>query len=107
MYKRQGIYNFVNDGNMDKVPQQGMTGIYELRDHMGYVDALNMLGYTLQDINNDKVPELIFAILDNEKQGKGYYGKDIYACLLYTSRIRPSRTIFGTFWQQQLLLIRP
>jgi len=40
---------------------------------------LNMLGYTLQDINNDKVPELIFAILDNEKQGKGYYGKDIYA----------------------------
>ena len=75
----EGIYNFVNDGNMDKVPQQGMTGIYELRDHMGYVDALNMLGYTLQDINNDKVPELIFAILDNEKQGKGYYGKDIYA----------------------------
>lgn len=75
----EGIYNFVNDGNMDKVPQQGMTGIYELRDHMGYVDALNMLGYTLQDINNDKVLELIFAILDNEKQGKGYYGKDIYA----------------------------
>ena len=78
----EGIYNFVNDGNMDKVPQQGMTGIYELRDHMGYVDASNMLGYTLQDINNDKVPELIFAILDNEKQGKGYYGKDIYA--IYT-----------------------
>lgn len=75
----EGIYNFVNDGNMDKVPQQGMNGIYELRDRMGYVDALNMLGYTLQDINNDKVPELIFAILDNEKQGKGYYGKDIYA----------------------------
>lgn len=75
----EGIYNFVNDGDMGKVPQQGMTGIYELRDHMGYVDALNMLGYTLQDINNDKVPELIFAILDNEKQGKGYYGKDIYA----------------------------
>lgn len=78
----EGIYNFVNDGNMDKVPQQGMTGIYELRDHMGYADALNMLGYTLQDINNDKVPELIFAIFDNEKQGKGYYGKDIYA--IYT-----------------------
>ena len=78
----EGIYNFVNDGNMDKVPQQGMTGIYELRDRMGYVDALNILGYTLQDINNDKVPELIFAILDNEKQGKGYYGKDIYA--IYT-----------------------
>ena len=78
----EGIYDFVNDGNMDKVPQQGMTGIYELRDRMGYVDALNMLGYTLQDINNDKVPELIFAILDNEKQGKGYYGKDIYA--IYT-----------------------
>lgn len=75
----EGIYNFVNDGNMDKVPQQGMTGIYELRDRMGYADALNILGYTLQDINNDKVPELIFAILDNEKQGKGYYGKDIYA----------------------------
>ena len=75
----EGIYNFVNDGDMGKVPQQGMTGIYELRDRMGYVDALNMLGYTLQDINNDKVPELIFAILDNEKQGKGYYGKDIYA----------------------------
>ena len=74
----EGIYNFVNDGNMDKVPQQGMTGIYELRDRMGYVDALNMLGYTLQDINNDKVPELIFGLIDYP-EGKGYYGRDIYA----------------------------
>ena len=77
----EGIYNFVNDGNMDKVPQQGMTGIYELRDRMGYVDALNMLGYTLQDINNDKVPELIFGQIDYP-EGKGYYGRDIYA--IYT-----------------------
>ena len=74
----EGIYNFVNDGNMDKVPQQGMTGIYELRDRMGYADALNMLGYTLQDINNDKVPELIFGLIDYP-EGKGYYGRDIYA----------------------------
>ena len=74
----EGIYNFVNDGDMGKVPQQGMTGIYELRDRMGYVDALNMLGYTLQDINNDKVPELIFGLIDYP-EGKGYYGRDIYA----------------------------
>ncbi len=40
----EGIYNFVNDGDMGKVPQQGMTGIYELRDRMGYGNALNMLG---------------------------------------------------------------
>lgn len=77
----EGIYNFVNDGNMDKVPQQGMTGIYELRDRMGYVDALNMLGYTLQDINNDKVPELILLYWIM-KTGQGLLWQG-YLCCLY------------------------
>ncbi len=74
-----GIYDFLANGNAERLPQQGTTGIYELRDHFNANEAVKHLGYTLLDINNDKVPELIFAFNNNEKRGKGYYGKELYA----------------------------
>lgn len=74
-----GVYDFLANGNSKRLPQQGTTGIYELRDHFNADEAVKHLGYTLLDINNDKVPELIFAFNNNEKRGKGYYGKELYA----------------------------
>ena len=74
-----GIYDFLANGNAERLPQQGTMGIYELRDHFNADEAVKHLGYTLLDINNDKVPELIFAFNNNEKRGKGYYGKELYA----------------------------
>ena len=57
-------------GNTAGLPAQGLTGFEELEGHNDPGQGVSSVGYTLQDINNDKVPELIFAILDNEKQGK-------------------------------------
>ena len=74
-----GVYDFLANGNSKRLPQQGTTGIYELRDHFNADEAVQHLGYTLLDINNDKVPELIFAFNNNERRGKGYYGKELYA----------------------------
>ena len=74
-----GVYDFLANGNAERLPQQGTMGIYELRDHFNADEAVKHLGYTLLDINNDKVPELIFAFNNNEKRGKGYYGKELYA----------------------------
>ena len=77
-----GVCAYLTTGNTAGLPAQGLTGFEELEGHNDPGQGVSSVGYTLQDINNDKVPELIFAILDNEKQGKGYYGKDIYA--IYT-----------------------
>ena len=77
-----GVCDYLTTGNTAGLPAQGLTGFEELEGHNDPGQGVSSVGYTLQDINNDKVPELIFAILDNEKQGKGYYGKDIYA--IYT-----------------------
>ena len=74
-----GVCDYLTTGNTAGLPAQGLTGFEELEGHNDPGQGVSSVGYTLQDINNDKVPELIFAILDNEKQGKGYYGKDIYA----------------------------
>ena len=78
----EGVCDYLTTGNTAGLPAQGMSGFEELEGHNDPGQGVSSVGYTLQDINNDKVPELIFAILDNEKQGKGYYGKDIYA--IYT-----------------------
>ena len=75
----EGVCDYLTTGNTAGLPAQGLIGFEELEGHNDPGQGVSSVGYTLQDINNDKVPELIFAILDNEKQGKGYYGKDIYA----------------------------
>ena len=78
-----GVYDFLANGNAERLPQQGTTGIYELRDHFNADEAVKHLGYTLLDINNDKVPELFFAFNNNERRGKGYYLLENHGRLIY------------------------
>ena len=73
-----GVCDYLTTGNTAGLPAQGLTGFEELEGHNDPGQGVSSVGYTLQDINNDKVPELIFGQIDYP-EGKGYYGRDIYA----------------------------
>lgn len=75
------VYEFIADGTSDNLPEQGRTGICEVRDFAKREAALQQLGYTLQDISGDGVPELLISWI-SQKRGAGHYGKEIYA--IYT-----------------------
>lgn len=75
------VYEFIADGTSDNLPEQGRTGICEVRDFAKRAAALQQLGYTLQDISGDGVPELLIGWI-SQKRGVGHYGKEIYA--IYT-----------------------
>lgn len=55
------VYEFIANGNSDNLPEQGRTGIYEVQDFAKREAALQQLGYTLQDISGDGVPELLIG----------------------------------------------
>lgn len=77
-----GVCDYLTTGNTAGLPAQGMTGFFEeLKAYNIPRVVSSRPGYTLQDINNDKVPELILTRNAHPK-GKGYYGRDIYA--IYT-----------------------
>lgn len=77
-----GVCDYLTTGNTAGLPAQGMTGFFEeLKAYNIPRVVSSRSGYTLQDINNDKVPELILTRSAAPK-GKGYYGLDIYA--IYT-----------------------
>ncbi|EFY04876.1 hypothetical protein HMPREF9443_01128 [Phascolarctobacterium succinatutens YIT 12067] len=74
----EGVCDYLTTGNTAGLPAQGLIGFEELEGHNDPGQGVSSVGYTLQDINNDKVPELIFGLIDYP-EGKGYYGRDIYA----------------------------
>ena len=77
-----GVCDYLTTGNTAGLPAQGMTGFFEeLKAYNIPRVVSSRPGYTLQDINNDKVPELILT-RNAHPEGKGYYGRDIYA--IYT-----------------------
>ena len=76
-----GVCDYLTTGNTAGLPAQGLTGFEELEGHNDPGQGVSSVGYTLQDINNDKVPELILT-RSADPNGKGYYGRDIYA--IYT-----------------------
>lgn len=67
----------------EHVTGPGETGIYELRIGFSPEDALRMVGYVLQDLNEDDIPELILAQSDSQEEGT-CCGKQIlavYSCI--------------------------
>ena len=59
-----GVCDYLTTGNTAGLPAQGLTGFEELEGHNDLGQGVSSVGYTLQDINNDKVPELIFGLID-------------------------------------------
>ena len=64
------VYEFIADGTSDNLPEQGRTGICEVRDFAKRDVAMQQLGYTLQDISGDGVPELLIGWI-SQKRGVG------------------------------------
>lgn len=58
-----GVCDYLTTGNTAGLPAQGLTGFEELEGHNDPGQGVSSVGYTLQDINNDKVPELILGRL--------------------------------------------
>ncbi|MCI5486232.1 MAG: hypothetical protein MR426_14470 [Clostridiales bacterium] len=68
---------------VEHVSAPGETGIYEFRMGTTPEDALRKVGYTLQDLNSDSIPELIIAQVDSQ-EGTLSHGKQIlavYSCI--------------------------
>lgn len=66
-----------SNGNIDQeIVIDGLSGVVEAS---WYTDnALNRVGYSIQDITDDGIPELILAINPTEGHNE-YYDRDIYA----------------------------
>ena len=67
--KLREIKAFIQQGaNADAVPD-GLTGILETAAYMEPDEAMNLIGYRIEDLSGDKVPELIIGVTADEAQG--------------------------------------
>ena len=72
-----GVYDYAAKGLDDKLVNEGTGGIREVVE-VNKEKSGAIIGYTLQDLNGDDVPELVLGYA-RDKHGAGYYGSDLYA----------------------------
>ncbi len=72
-----GIYDYAVKDLDDKLVNEGTGGIREVVE-VNKEKSGDIIGYTLQDLNGDDVPELVLGYA-KDKHGAGYYGSNIYA----------------------------
>ncbi len=72
------FYTFIANGLDDEVVDEGKTGVMEAIMGQEKEVALGSVGYSIQDISGDKVPELVIGAITESKDFIGY-GKEIYA----------------------------
>lgn len=88
-----GIYDYAVKGLDDKLVNEGTGGIREVVE-VNKEKSGDIIGYTLQDLNGDDVPELVLGYA-RDKHGAGCYGSDIYA--VYTlAQGKPLRAFEGS-----------
>lgn len=61
--------------------QDGEVGVLEVKARRGSREALQNIGYAVEDISGDEIPELLLGAI-NRQEGDSFYGSEIYA--LYT-----------------------
>lgn len=88
-----GIYDYAVKGLDDKLVNEGTGGIREVVE-VNKEKSGAIIGYTLQDLNGDAVPELVLGYA-KDKQGAGYYGSDIYAVYTLVNN-KPLRAFEGS-----------
>ena len=72
------FYTFIVSGLEDAVVDEGKTGVMEAIMGQEREAALRSVGYSIQDISGDKVPELVIGAITETKDFVDY-GKEIYA----------------------------
>lgn len=71
-------YELITGYSEDWVVLDGEIGVLERITMLDTNDALNTIGYTIQDISGDEIPELIIAAVSDNADGK-CVGTDILA----------------------------
>lgn len=88
-----GVYDYAAKGLDDKLVNEGTGGIREVVE-VNKEKSGAIIGYTLQDLNGDDVPELVLGYA-KDKHGAGYYGSDLYAVYTLVNG-KPLRAFEGT-----------
>lgn len=76
------IYNLMVSSPEDMLDIDGMGGIYEAIRDVPISEALSNVGYNIQDISGDGIPELMVGNVTGGSDGKSY-GTIVYALYTY------------------------
>ena len=96
----ESAYAFVLKNGEEK---EGFNSLAEVKQFNGAQKAGELIGYTLQDISGDGVPELILGYAD-KKQGQGAYSSEIYA--VYTLENGKPQLKFEAWFKDRLRLLK-
>lgn len=96
----ESAYAFVLKNGEEK---EGFSSLAEVKQFNGVQKAGDIIGYTMQDISGDGVPELILGYAD-QKQGQGAYSSDIYA--IYTLVDGKPQLKFEAWFKDRLRLLK-
>ena len=96
----ESAYAFVLKNGEEK---QGFNSLAEVKQFNGAQKAGELIGYTMQDISGDGVPELILGYAD-KKQGQGSYSSEIYA--IYTLENDQPQLKFEAWLKDRLRLLK-
>ena len=96
----ESAYAFVVKNGEEK---EGFSSLAEVKQFNGAEKAGDIIGYTMQDISGDGVPELILGYAE-QKQGQGFYSSDIYA--IYTLVYGKPQLKFEAWFKDRLRLLK-
>lgn len=96
----ESAYAFVLKNGEEK---EGFNSLAEVKQFNGAQKAGDIIGYTLQDISGDGVPELILGYAD-AKKGQGSYSSEIYA--IYTLVDGKPQLQFEAWFKDRLRLLK-
>lgn len=96
----ESTYAFVLKNGEEK---EGFNSLAEVKQFNGAQKAGELIGYTMQDISGDGVPELILGYAE-QKQGQGAYSSEIYA--VYTLENGKPQLKFEAWFKDRLRLLK-
>ena len=96
----ESAYAFVLKNGEEK---EGFNSLAEVKQFNGAEKAGAIIGYTMQDISGDGVPELLLGYAE-AKKGQGYYGNDLYA--VYTLVDGKPQLQFEAWFKDRLRLLK-
>ncbi|MGN0341848.1 MAG: hypothetical protein ACI4DO_03555 [Roseburia sp.] len=94
------LYDFITNGEEDYDPAEGEIGVMEAIAGMESSEALSSVGYTIQDVSGDGIPELLIGEVENlygpgNSIYAGYTIVDGEPCLIFEGWARNSYQYMG------------
>lgn len=67
--------------DVDYIPEDGESGVIEYTRNVGQDEALKHIGYAIEDISGDGVPELLVGLIEDTQDNMGVEVFAIYTCV--------------------------